>query len=187
MSKNQFNNEAAKAAIDNANEVVALTLKNSVALIEKNVAATKATLERQAAYTAKVSNVRNFEDLPDLQKEYAAQELQAIEKLSQELYAFGNEATSNLASISERNRSAAEEAVAESLEQAANAIPNGSSQPYGSFFKDVVRNQIDAYKQFNSFVEDVASKQRDNLNAVAQAMGDLGQIGKGTTAKKGKK
>ncbi|MBF2735460.1 MAG: phasin family protein [Betaproteobacteria bacterium AqS2] len=187
MNKNTINAEAAKATLDNANKVVDLTLRKSVSLLEKNIAATKATLERQASYSAKIGGVRNLDELPALQKEYAAEELKAIESFSKELYDFGNEASTELASISESNRSAAEDMVAESLEQVASAIPNGGAQPYGSFFSDMVRSQIEAYKQFNTIVDSVVTSHRDNLNAVAKAMGDLGQASKAAAKKASKR
>ena len=172
MIKN-INTEAAEATLNNANQFVDIAFSKSVKLIEKNIEATKATIERQTEYANTVSKLRKVEDFSKVQKEFADNEIKAIEKFSKDIYQFANETASDLAEVSDNNRTVCEDIITDSLEQVAKSIPNGNSQPYGSIYSDFVQNQIKAFKTFNSLVEETVNTQKENFNAVFQAASEV--------------
>lgn len=172
MNKQTINIEAAEAALNNANQIVDLALNRSVELLEKNIKATKDSIERHTGYANAASSVTSVEDFAKLQKEIADKEAKALQSFSQDVYELSNEAASDIAEVSDNNRAVTEDFVADSLEQVAKSIPNGNAQPFGSVFSDLVRNQINAYKTFNGLVQKTVSAHRENFNAVVKAVNE---------------
>ena len=172
MNKQTFNTEAAEATFNNASQIVDLALNRSVELLEKNIKATKDSIERHTSYASAASSVSNVEDFAKLQKEIADKEAKALQSFSQDVSALSNEAVSDIAEVSDNNRAVAEDLLTDSLEQVAKSIPNGSTQPFGSVLSDLVRNQINAYKTFNGLVEKAVSAHRDNFSAVVKAVNE---------------
>ena len=176
MNNNPFNPETveatAKASFNNANQIVDLALSKSIELLEKNVQAAKATIDRQANYASSLREARGIEDIVKIQEEIGTKETKALEGFVQEVYQLSVEASSDLAEITDKNRNVTEEMVTDSLEQIAKTIPNGNAQFGAPFFSDLVTTQINAYKAFNNMVEKMVSSQRDSFNTVTQTVGE---------------
>lgn len=193
MNQIPFDAEAveatAKATINNANQVVDIALSRSVDILERNVRAAKETIERQSDYAESIRNARSVEDIAKIQEKIGKRESKAIEEFSQEIYRLSSEAATDLASLSDNNKRVAEDLVADTLGQIADSIPNGGTQPYGSFFREMVRNQAEAYRTFNTLVGKAVETQRENFNSVAEAVTQASkQVAKGAkqNSKRGK-
>lgn len=161
-----------KSTIENATKVFDLVLNRSTKLLEKNVAAAKASVERHTAYANNLKNVRTPEDLVKVQESISKSEAEALEEFSREVYDLSSKTAAELAKVTDSNRNAATDFVNDSIENAVKAIPNGSDQPYGSAFKDALQSQLDAFNTFNSFVEKAVATQQSNFNNLAEAFND---------------
>ena len=171
MNNTPFDTEAAaKATFNNANQVFDLALGKSAELLEKNIQAAKATIERHATYANSIREARGIEDFAKVQEAISKSEMKAVEEFSKEIYNFSNEAAADLAGVSDNNKKVAEDLFSDSLDRIVDSIPNGSNQPYGSFFREMVRNQAEAYKTFNDLVEKAVVAQRENFTAAAKSV-----------------
>lgn len=171
MNNKAFDTEAAtKAAFNNANQVLDLAMSKSAELVEKNIKATLATIERHAEYAKSVRESRGIEDFAKVQEKISKNEAKALEEFSKEIYNLSAEAAEDLADMSDNSKKATEDLVSETLDRIAESIPNGNAQPYGSFFREMVRNQAEAYKTFNGLVEKAVSAQRKNFSTVANSV-----------------
>lgn len=187
MNNQTFNPEAleasAKASFENASQAFGLVLDKTTQLLEKNVAAARTTVERHATYASSLKDIRDVEDFVKVQESISRTEAEAFENFSREIYELSSTATAELTKVNETYHAVTKDLVSESLEHVAKAIPNSSAQPYGSFFKDVVRTQIEAFNNFNAFVEKTVSAQQASFSALAEASATKVAKGKKVSSK----
>lgn len=176
---------SAKSTIENATKVFDLVLNRSTKLMEKNVAAAKASVERHTAHANNLKNIRGVEDLVKVQENISKNEAEALEEFSREIYDLSSKTATELAKVSDDSRIATNDLVNDSIDKVVKSIPNGDSQPYGSLFKDALRNQLEAFNTFNSFVEKTVVAQQANFNDLADSLTETAKAA--PAASKGKR
>lgn len=175
MNKIPFDTEAAtKATFNNASQVLDLALSKSAELLEKNIQAAKETIERHADYAKDLRGARDIEEFAKVQERISKSEAKAIEGFSKEIYKLSTEAAADLADVSDNNKKVADDLISDSFERIADSIPNGNAQPYGNIFREMFRNQAEAYRTFNDLVEKTVAAQRSNFSTVAQTVSEAG-------------
>ena len=168
--------DSAQHAIDNATKVFDLVMNRSAKLLEKQVSATKASVERHSAYANSLQKVRNVDDLVEVQERISRNEAEALEEYSSDLYEFSTKTANELSKVQDNNRNTVTDLVNDSVEKWIDSIPNGDTQPYGSIVKDAFRNQAQAFNTFGNFVDKTIAAQQANLNNFADALAEISKI-----------
>ena len=160
--------EMSRAGFDTAARLTRISMDNAERVISLQLQYAKGTLEQASAAAKAASGAKDVQELLSVRTHSAENAVEWLMNYSRSFYDVASETQSELSKLAEERMSSFQQAVTESVEQAAKASPGGSDVAVAAI-KSSLAATTAAFDSFTKAAKNVASYTDAGIHAGATA------------------
>ena len=159
--------EISRATIDTATRLTRISMDSAERAIAVQLEYTKGAVSQATLNARALTQARDVQEFASLPTRIAENTLENMLGYSRSLYEVASEAQSELARLAEQNLTSFQQAVVESVEQAAKSAPGGGDVAAAAI-KSTMAATTAAFDSFNKAAKHVASYADAGVKAAGQ-------------------
>lgn len=160
--------ELGRATIDTAARLTRISMDNTERVISLQLQYAKGTLEQATATARAASGAKNVQDLLAVRTRSAENAVEWLMNYSRSVYEVASETQSELSKLAEERMASFQQAVSETVEQAAKAAPAGSDVAVAAVRSSLAATTA-AFDSFSKAAKHVSSFTDAGVHAAGRA------------------
>jgi phasin family protein len=160
--------EMSRAGLDAAAKLTRISMDNAERVISLQLQYAKGTLEQASAAAKAASGARDVQELLSVRTRSAENAVEWLMNYSRSFYAVAAETQAELSKLAEQRMAAFQQAVTESVDQAAKSSPAGNDVAVAAM-KSSLAATTAAWDSFNKAAKNVASYTDAGFRAAGKA------------------
>jgi phasin family protein len=160
--------EMSRSGLDAAARLTRLSMDNAERVISLQLQYAKGTLEQATATAKAASGAKDVQELLSVRTRSAENAVEWLMNYSRSFYEVASEAQSELSKLAEERMSSFQQAMTESVEQAAKSTPGGSDVAVAAM-KSSLAATTAAFDTFTKAAKNVASYTDAGIRATGKA------------------